>query len=118
MTIKVKWSERCLNQLEAWMAQRTRTRIDAELHLERQVDLIEAELIRFRGHPPGSFSLSDLHPMPIVWEVVRGQLWLVFVLRHQGNLFRRMLGFTHPDIVLCRICEQRPDAKTLLLPPS
>jgi hypothetical protein len=118
MIIKVKWLRACLSQLENWVASQAQTRTDAENYVTRYVDLIEADLVRFQGHPPGSFTMRGLSPAPIVWEINKDRLWIVFVVKDRGGVLRKLLRRGCREITLLRIGARLPDARSLLLPPS
>ncbi len=118
MIVIVKWKRRCLTRLESWVGARAHVQTDAENYLCHFVDSIEAELIRSQGHPHGSFAVQNLSPTPFVWEFRKSELWIVYVVSDRGGIFRRFLGWHSREITIAQICEQPPDARSLLLLPS
>jgi hypothetical protein len=110
--ILVKWHRRCRQRFAEWFAAREHIYPDARALLKYYLHTIEEALVKYKGEPPGVKKHETLSPPALVWEVVAGRLWIVYVI----EVLRRMLRWHTVLIKVWRVYEEPPDKRTLLLP--
>ena len=114
MLIEVEWTRSALREFTHWVAAFARDEIGLRVARKFHLNMIDKELRRSDGHPPGSSSIPFAEGEIVVWEYSGSEIWLsIRRIHRKANWIQRWLGRVDYDALIVTSTRHRPTLQEL-----